>query len=122
MLINCSNHPSPLWSEKQLKAAAVYGELRDYPYPQISPSATVEDLRTLVDEYADGIETLKPAAVIVAGEFTFCFMLVDRLLKDKVKVICSCSKRRTVEKKNPDGTIQKKALYDFEGFRDYNYY
>ena len=122
MLINCTNHPYEIWNEPQRKAAERYGEVRDLPFPQIDPSAESEDLRKIAAEYAKKIEALQPEAVLVAGEFTFAFMLVDKLLQDGVNVMTSCSKRVTEEVKNPDGTNEKKSIFMFERFRKYAYY
>ena len=58
----------------------------------------------------------------MAGEFTFTFMLVDKLLSDGVKVIASCSKRVTEEKKNGDGSSEKRSVFRFERFREYEYF
>lgn len=122
MLINCTNHPYEVWSDAQRKAAEVYGEVVDLPFPHVAPQFTVEELRLLVADYCEKIESQSPAAVIVAGEYTFAFMLIDKLLRDGVRVICTCSRRRTVEIKNDDGTCDKTSVFLFEGFREYSRY
>lgn len=122
MLINCTNHPYEIWNEPQREAAKRYGEVADLPFPPIDPSAEPEQLRALATEYAAKIEAQQPEAVLVAGEFTFAFMLVDKLLRDGVTVLSSCSKRVTEEVKNPDGTNEKKSVFLFERFRKYTYY
>lgn len=122
MLINCTNHPYEIWNEPQRKASRVYGEVVDLPFPQIDPAATPEEIRGIVDRYVDEIETRKPEAVLAAGEFTCLFMLVDRLLRDGVEVLCTCSRRITEEEKKPDGSNEKKTHFYFEGFRRYEHY
>ena len=122
MLINCTNHPYEIWNEPQRKAAGVYGEVVDLPFPQIAPEATLEEIREIVNRYAVEIESKKPEAVLAAGEFTCLFMLVDRLLMDGVEVLCTCSRRITEEEKKPDGSNEKKTHFYFEGFRRYEYY
>ncbi len=122
MLINCTNHPYEIWNAPQREAAKHYGEVIDLPFPPIDPAAEPDELRTLAKEYADKIEAQQPEAVLVAGEFTFAFMLVDKLLQDKVTVLSSCSKRVTEEVKKADGTNEKKSVFLFERFRKYEYY
>lgn len=122
MLINCTNHPYEIWNEPQRKAAGVYGEVVDLPFPQIDPSAAPEEIREIVNRYADEIESQKPEAVLAAGEFTCLFMLVDRLLSDGLEVVCTCSRRITKEEKKPDGSNEKKTQFFFEGFRRYEHY
>ena len=123
MLLNCTNHPFEIWNEPQMEAAGkLYGEIVDLPFPQVSPAWSVHDLRREVEDYAARIEAYQADAVLAAGEFTFLFMLVDKLLADGVNVICSCSRRNTVEVKNPDGSNEKKSVFFFEGFRPYEHY
>lgn len=122
MLINFTNHPYEIWTEPQRQAAKVYGEVLDIPFPSIDPGFDNRKLRELVDENAHIIIEKKPDAVIVAGEFNFVFMMVDKLLSEGVKVICTCSKRVTKEVRNPDGTNEKVSVFAFECFREYAYY
>lgn len=122
MLINCTNHPYKIWNEPQRKGALEYGEVIDIPFPVIEPEYTGAKIRDIVTEYADRIKAYDPDAVLVAGEYTFAFMLVDKLLKDNIKVVCSCSKRVTTEIKKDDGTNEKSSVFLFEGFREYEYY
>lgn len=122
MLINCSNHPYEMWNDLQKEAAKIYGEVKEIPFPAVDPAADIGQLRRLVMEYAGDIELKKPDAVFVAGEFTFTFMLVDKLLSDGMRVIASCSKRVTEEIKKEDGTIEKKSIFRFERFREYEYF
>ena len=123
MLLNCTNHPCGIWNKPLKDAAAkLYGEVVDLPFPCVSPAWSEHDIRREVDAYADRIEAFEADAVLVAGEFTFLFMLVDKLLADGVNVICTCSERNTVEMMNPDGSNEKKSVFFFEGFRPYARY
>ena len=122
MLINCSNHPSHLWGPSQREAASAYGEILDIPFPQVDPGLDEEGIRQLAGDYAARIEALNADAVFLAGEFTFLFMLVDKLLKDGENVICACSKRETEEVLRADGASEKRTVFLFERFRKYSYY
>ena len=112
MLINCSNHPSRLWSSSQKAAASAYGEIVDIPFPQVDPQLDENGIRQLVKEYAALIEAKGADAVL----------LVDKLLRDGENVICACSKRETQEVLRPDGSSEKKAVFVFERFRKYCYF
>ena len=122
MLINCTNHPSKLWGETQKRAAEAFGGAVDLPFPQINPSDSTEELRSLAAEYAGKIEAMSGDAVLVAGEFAFVFLLVDKLLSDGVRVLCASSKRLTTEEKRLDGSMEKHSVFVFERFRDYEYF
>ena len=114
MLINCSNHPSRLWGPSQRAAASAYGEILDIPFPQVDPRLDEAGLRRLVGDFAARIEALGADAVFLAGEFTFLFMLVDKLLRDGENVICACSRRETEEVLRADGASEKRAVFVFE--------
>ena len=116
MLINCTNHPYEIWNEPQREGAKEYGEVVDIPFPEINPKSNSADIRKLVKEYAERIETKNPDAVLVAGEFTFVFMLVDKLLSDGVTVLSSCSSRITKEVMKDDGSNEKQSVFLFERF------
>jgi hypothetical protein len=122
MLINCTNHRYEIWGEKQREVSRnLYGEVYELPFPAIDPTAGNDIIRKTVDEYFDRIKSLNPTAVLVAGEFSFTFMLTDKLLKEGYKVVTTCSRRETVEVKNENGS-EKKSVFLFERFREYEYY
>ncbi len=122
MLINCTNHPYEIWTEKLKEAAECYGTVMDLPFPQIDPLITTEKLRELTRETADRIMEMHPEAVLLAGEYTFTFMLADKLLKDGVRVLCIRNRRQVTESRRPDGTNEKKSIFIFEAFGEYAYY
>ena len=119
MIINLSNHPKETWQEKQLQAALAYGELVDLPFPQLPGSMTGEELEQTATSLLHRIREMKPDAVIVMGEFSLVFMLVDALLDEGIPILTAASERNTVEQKGPDGTKVKIARFDFVGFRPY---
>lgn len=123
MLINFTNHPYEIWNAPQREAAKeAFGEVVDLPFPQIPPSMEAADIRELVEQYAKKIDSMQGDAVLLAGEFTFTFMMVDKLLTEGKKVFCSCSKRLTTEEKKPDGSNEKHSIFLFERFRAYEHY
>ena len=123
MLLNCTNHPYDIWSESMKEAAErQYGEVVDLLFPKIDPAWRDAEIRREVDRYVSRIHTFQADAVLAAGEFTFLFMLVDKLLADGTEVICSCSERKTEEIKKPDGSNEKKSVFFFECFRPYTRY
>ena len=120
MLLNCTNHPYDSWGDAQREAALrLYGKVVDHPFPKVGPTWDVERVRSEVAAYADGIESIGPDAVLAAGDFSFLFMLVDRLLADGVEVVSSCSARNTVERLDENGNNVKTTVFAFEGFRPY---
>ena len=55
MFINCTNHPSASWGEKQTNEAKKYGEIRDMLFLNISPQMTIQELMKLGKEHGDNI-------------------------------------------------------------------
>ena len=119
MLINLTNHLYRNWPLKQQAAARQYGEVTDLPFPEISADISEGELQKCGREYLLKIRALKPDAVLVMGEFSLVFMLVDALLEEGIPVLCAASDRAAEEKRNPDGTISKNSRFDFVRFREY---
>ena len=124
MFINFSNHKSDEWSEKQLKAAKEYGDkVIDISFPEISPSATEEDVTLISEEYVDKILSKitdkSMDAVMVQGEFTLSFMVTKKLLDKDIRVVSACSERVSKECVDKDGKVRKEIIFDFVKFRNY---
>ncbi len=115
MLLNLSNHPSPLWPENQtLAAIEKYGSIQDMPFPAIDPASKEEDLDLLTEEYFTKIEQLQPTAVHIMGELTFTIRLVNRLKSIGIPCIASTTKRNATENGNT-----KTSIFEFIAFRAY---
>lgn len=121
MLINLSNHPKDNWSQKQLSSALrKYKSVVDLFFPNISPNATSNQVKSKAEKYLKKIlQILKNSpdkynAVHLMGEFTFVFHLAIILKKKKIPVIVSTTNRIVEEK---DG--KKIVTFNFVRFRDY---
>lgn len=112
--VNFTNHNSDFWEEKQRKAAEVFGEIVDIPFPNVNPNDTELKIEELGKEYFYKIMAYSPNAVLCQGEFTLAFNVVQRLKEHNIKVVAACSKRMVVEK---DGI--KTSIFEFTKFRDY---
>ena len=116
MLLNLSNHPFATWTLKQCEAAeAQFGRVVDMPFPAIHPSATTKEVQALAQSFLTQIQALRPQAVHLMGELSFCFALAHLLQKTQTQCVVSTSTRNSAL--NPDGT--KTVLFDFVQFRDY---
>ena len=115
MLINLSNHPSTKWSEKQLAATtSAYGTVTDIPFPHINPSAALDEVSMLVDDYICKIKLMPPASVLIAGELTFTHLFLRRC--EEIGILCvAATSDRLVEE--IDG--KKMVTFDFVQFRPY---
>ena len=129
MLINLSNHPVYrmegeeiiyLWDEMQRDAASVYGEIIEVPFPNIPPEYTTEQVQDLAIQYLHKCEELirttkKQSAVHITGEVTFCFALIQMLLRSGYTCLTATSKRDVKEGENGEKIIN----FKFEHFREY---
>ncbi len=118
MLINLSNHPYSLWSDRQKLAAAVYGSTLDLPFPSVIPEASEEDIERLADLYLERVLNMgeiEALTVHIMGEQTLCFALISRLHRLGITCIASCATR--------DVTMQhdghKLVNFNFIRFRKY---
>ena len=121
--INLSNHNTKLCNEKQLVTARGYltddGKIIDLAFPRISTQTNSNQITQLVIEYAEKIMQYDKPIVMLQGEFVFTYRLVCKLKEMGIKVVSSCSERKSVEEINEDGTVTKKSVFDFAGFREY---
>jgi len=118
MFINFSNHSSENWSEKQRDAALEYGEIKDYPFPQVEADATEEMIKKLTMEIVGEIVDMNPSAVMCQGEFTLAYSVTSELQKRGIKVLSACSDRESVEWTDGDG-VHKESRFVFTRFREY---
>lgn len=121
MLLNLSNHPTTLWSKKQLSNSKnLFASVLDLPFPVIEPTASKKEVYNLARKYSSICKRMlsesldKKNGVHIMGELTFVFYLVTMLKKDKIKCIASTTGRNTRQK----GSV-KLSLFNFIKFREY---
>lgn len=121
MLINLSNHPSHLWSEKQISEANTqFGEVIDIPFPSVDPDSDIKWTEKIAGEYLELIlqtaaQSMGNTVVHLMGEFSFVFRLLLLLRNSGLKAVCSTSQREVIT--NEDGS--KTVKFDFRRFRYY---
>lgn len=115
MLLNLTNHPCKLWSEKQYNhALELYKEVIDLPFPQISPALDSSALDVLVEEYEQKVRQTSPLVVHIMGEMTFTFRLVNRLQAIGISCVASTTERNIIESNGI-----KTSIFEFVQFRVY---
>ena len=115
MLINLSNHPSSIWSQKQVEATHfAYGKVKDMPFPHVDPTATLDEVSMLVDRYISDIKKMPPATIHVMGELTFVHIFVRKCEEIGIQCVAATTNRQ-VEEING----KKIATFDFVLYRPY---
>src|SRR5690554_5103742 len=100
MLLNLTNHPSNAWSTSQRKTAiAQYDRLEDLPFPKIDPNWSAEEVKHLAAIYEKKILEINPKAVLIMGEFTFTYQLLQRLKELDIPCIAATTERKVIEDK-----------------------
>lgn len=127
MLINLTNHPSEKWSEKQTQTAIKqYNSITDIQFPQIDPTATIEEVQKLAEQYVTEIKKKlgytdvltfnnKINVVHIMGEMTFTHNVVRLLQQNVITCLASTTKRSTIEEENG----KKISIFEFIQFRAY---
>lgn len=98
LLINLTNHPSQEWNEEQLKAAHSYGEIEDMEFPTIPPYMGEDEIEKVIKKYEQIIlkkSEVNLLTVHIMGEQTFCYGLINRLTKHRIRCMASCTERGT---------------------------
>lgn len=122
IFVNFSNHPSENWSNEQISAAKRIvsgGSIVDIAFPQVSGEADESEISRTADKYAKEIISLNPSAVMCQGEFGICLEVVTTLKNNGIKVLYSCSERKTLETVI-DNRTEKTSVFKFVRFREYN--
>ena len=137
--INVSNHPSAIWGARQRESAETYGQIQDIPFPGVNPHADENEIRDMADRlFADIIgvymesvgetdrnEILRNGVsdgtltVMVQGEFTLTFALIERLKEIHAVVVAACSQRVVHEEQIEGGKSRKVVEFEFVRFRKY---
>ena len=102
MFVNFTNHPSGSWSAAQRRAAQVYGEILDLPFPDVPPTLSAAEVAALADEWAARILALRPACVLCQGEMTLTTRVV-----------------RLPSRTDADGCTHRQTEFRFVQFREY---
>lgn len=120
MLINLSNHPSSKWSEKQKQVAnESYGEIVDFPFPNVDPTGDETYIERLADECVSTICSLsnqtENVTVHLMGEMTLSFSILKKLSNMGIECVASTTERIVNEYEGG----KKEVLFKFVGFRKY---
>ncbi len=117
--VNCSNHPSSGWPHRQIIEASRYGKIVDVPFPNVDWKMDDREIEELADQVTEKILKQNPNAVMCMGEFVLCFRIVQKLKEHGIRVLATCSERKSVEHIGEDGVVKKESIFQFNGFREY---
>lgn len=115
--VNFTNHPSALWSDSQRSAACAYGNLVDYPFPEVDPFCDANDIEVLAQKCVNEIMQRNPSTVLCQGEYSLAYAVTFLLHKKRIPVVAACSSRM-VEEINEDGVTKRKSIFQFVQFRE----
>lgn len=121
MFINFSNHPSNLWGEKQRNEALKYGDIIDIGFPNVSAASDEKEILECAKGYVDQIAKYDNPVVMVQGEFTLTYAVVEALLERNIKVVSSCTERIAKVNVLEDGKSEKSSVFEFVRFREYTH-
>ncbi len=123
MFVNFSNHPVQNWSEKQKESAAEYGDIVDLPFPAVPAAANESEIEMLAENSVRNIMEIigmdQQSAVMVQGEFTLTYAVVNKLLSRGIKTVSACADRMVSETEDDEGNMIKHVGFHFERFREY---
>lgn len=115
MLLNFSNHPFEKWQSEQKELANLhYGLVKDIAFPHIDPTASLQAITGISNEYLERILRSKPDTVHIMGEMTFTYIMVEVLRKHGIPCIASTTARKVIQN-GPD----KIVTFEFVMFRPY---
>ena len=119
MLINLSNHPSCTWSQLQRAEALKYGDIVDVSFPKVRAEASEEEIAAMAEEMVEIVLRFHEPVVMVQGEFTLTYAIVERLKKAGIQTVASCTDREVEIITKDNGVTEKRSLFKFVRFREY---
>lgn len=119
LFLNFTNHPYENWSEEQKKAAQEIGEIKDLPFPAISPQLSADQIKELAKSYVEKIVEMSPSCVLCQGESVFSSLMAFSLTEKNIRTVSAVSERSVLEYQDENGRTVKKSIFKFCGFRDY---
>lgn len=119
IFVNHTNHAATNWSAEQIAAAENFGRIVDFPFPEVPPSFTAEEVRAMVLKNLQEILKLSPTAVLCQGEFNYTVAMVEELKRNKIPVMAATSARAVSEVVEADGSTKKLSIFQFVQFRPY---
>jgi len=119
IFVNHTNHTAANWSAAQIKTAEKLGRIVDFPFPEVPPSCTAEEVRAMVLKNLQEILKLSPTAVLCQGEFNYTVAMVEELKRHKIPVMAATSERIVSEITETDGSTKKVSVFRFVKFRAY---
>lgn len=119
MFINLSNHKSVTWSKEQKESAEKWGEIIDYPFPNVWPDADEKDIAAMGEKIVGELMEKDAKAVMCQGEFTLSYTIIRKLKEKGIPVFAASSERVVEEQVLEDGTVEKISKFRFVRFREY---
>lgn len=119
--INLSTQPSKLWSKEQIEAAEKFGTVKDWEFPEVPPNAGTETIYDMADFLAGRLIMANPEAVLIQGEITLTYAIVNELDRRNVDFHIFAATTEKVEKEitMEDGSTKKEVEDKFVRFREY---
>ena len=119
LFLNFTNHPYENWSDEQKKAAQKIGEVKDLPFPAISPYLSADQIVELANSNIEKIVEMSPCCVLCQGESVFSALMAFILTSKNIKTVSAVSVRSALEYQDENGRTVKKSIFEFCGFREY---
>ena len=95
-------------------------EILDVPFPDVPPTDTPEQIATLGDALVLSVLLLSPSAIMVQGEFTLAFYLVEAF--EYRGIPCFAATTRRVPSETTilvGGAVEKRSRFEFVRLRRY---
>ncbi len=118
MFLNFTNQPVGRWQKEQRDAAESFGPIEELAFPKVDPEAEEAQIEALSEVYLKKIrEKAGPGdVVLVQGEFTLAFLLVQKMKAEGLIPVSVCMKREVVETEE-EGQIKREIHFRFVKFR-----
>jgi hypothetical protein len=123
MFYNFSNHRSNIWPKERVEAIQkCWGQIIDIEFPLFPVEFSEEEVLSLAKDYIVTLNLGPKDAILIMGEYSFTFTVVDYLLSQNMNVFCIKSRQIRTSVQKEDGTTERVQRTFFLGNLPYQRY
>lgn len=122
MFFNLSNHPSSSWIKEEKEAASKWGDIVDIAFPKNDVLADENEILEIAKNFLKSLKMTPKDAILVVGEYSLAFAIIDELLHQGVTVLTTISNSIVAFRTNENGIQERSIRFIFSEFVPYQRY
>lgn len=113
MFFNLSNHPSSSLIKEEKEAASKWGDIVDIAFPKNDVLADENEILEIAKNFLKSLKMTPKDAILVVGEYSLAFAIIDELLHQGVTVLTTISNSIVAFRTNENGIQESLSVLYF---------